>query len=362
MNNYPVATIDPAALRHNLQCVKQCAPNSRVMAVIKADAYGHGVLTAAEALAESDAFAVARIHEGVQLRQAGYQQPIVVLDGANDEEAFYIAAEYALSPLFHQQEQLQLFNRLRLPNALPFNWLMVDSGMHRLGIRPEHSVNALQLLADHPDIDGEVNLLTHFANADSEGDKRNQQQLKIMLALKQQTGRALCLANSAAVLSLTEAHQDWVRPGLMLYGISPFADRDGHQLGLKPAMTLTTRLISTYQLKAGEQVGYGGSWTAEKDCRIGVASIGYGDGYQRHLSNKARVLIHDKVVPVIGRISMDSICLLLDELPYAQSGDEVIIWGSTQLPVEQVANLIDTIPYELVTGLTPRVRREQRHG
>jgi len=332
------------------------------MSVIKADAYGHGAITAAEALQESDAFAVARLKEGVFLRQKGVEHPIVLLEGVNTEQDFITASEYQLSPVIHLHSQIQLLQTLTLPKPLAFNWLMVDSGMHRLGIRPEQVEMALRLLAESSNISGEVGLMSHFANSDLDCDPRNQKQLAHMLALKHKTSLPLCLANSAAVICLAESHQQWVRPGLMLYGVSPFSDKSGTELGLKPVMTLKTQLIAVYDLEVGDQVGYGGEWTAEVPTRIGVASIGYGDGYSRHLSNKAEVIIRGKKAPVIGRVSMDTICINLNHVEQAETGDDVIVWGTADLAVEQLATLAETIPYELVTVLCQRVNKEVING
>jgi alanine racemase len=362
MLEFPVAYIDVAALRHNLLRIKEYAPSSRVMSVIKADAYGHGVMTVANALQDSDAFAVARLKEGVYLRQQGVELPIVLLEGVNTEQDFITASEYQLSPVIHLMSQVQLLQTLKLHKPLQFNWLMIDSGMHRLGIRPEHAQTALEMLQVCSNVQGEIGLMSHFANSDLQGDERNQKQLNHMLALREQTGLALCVSNSAAVVSLPESHQQWVRPGLMLYGISPFADQTGFELGLKPVMQLTTQLIAVYDLKQGEQVGYGGDWTASKPTKIGVASIGYGDGYSRYLSNKAEVIIRGQKAPVIGRVSMDTICIDLNQLDKAEVGDEVLLWGEESLAVEQVAEIAETIPYELVTVICQRVNREVING
>jgi alanine racemase len=332
------------------------------MSVIKADAYGHGVLSAAHALKDSDAFAVARLQEGITLRKQGIEKPIVLLEGVNSDADFFLAAEHQLSPVIHLQSQVELLQTITLPKPLSFNWLMIDSGMHRLGIRPEQAKAALEQLQQSKNMDGEIGLMSHFANSDLVGDSRNKAQLDAMLALKHDTGMALCLANSAAVMSLPESHQDWVRPGLMLYGISPFADKAATAFGLQPAMQLSSQLIAVYEIEAGEEVGYGGDWVAEQTTRVGVASIGYGDGYSRHLSNKAEVLIHGQSIPVIGRVSMDTICLNLNELAQAKVGDDVILWGTANLPVEQLAEWAGTIPYELVTVMCPRVKRVESDG
>jgi len=360
--DFPVARINLAALHHNLGRVKQLAPHSRVMSVIKADAYGHGVFSVAAALKDSDAFAVARLSEGVSLREQGIDKPIVLLEGVNSEAEFILAAKHQLSPVIHLHSQIALLQSITLPKPLSFNWLMIDSGMHRLGIRPGQALSALSELQQSKNIDGEIGLMSHFANSDLVGDSRNQAQLDAMLTLKQSSGLALCLANSAAVLSLPESHQDWVRPGLMLYGISPFADNNADAFDLQPAMQLSSRLIAVYEINAGEEVGYGGDWVAEQRTRVGVVSIGYGDGYSRHLSNQGEVLIHEQRVPVIGRVSMDTICLNLNEVELAGVGDEVLLWGDQNLPVEFLAERAQTIPYELVTVICPRVQRVESDG
>lgn len=359
---FPVASINLAALRHNLARVREFAPHSAVMSVIKADAYGHDVKAVAEALADTDAFAVARLSEGVHLRQQGIEKPVVLLEGVNTEADFVAAANYQLSPVIHLHSQVQLLQTIKLPKPLQFNWLMIDSGMHRLGITPEQAPMALELLKGSTNLTDEIGLMSHFANSDLVGDSRNQQQLSPMLNLRDETGLAVCLANSAAVMSFPESHLDWVRPGLMLYGISPFDDKSGPELGLKPVMQLKTQLIAVYDIEAGEEVGYGGDWTAEVPTRIGVASIGYGDGYSRHLSNKSVVLLRGQKTPVVGRVSMDTICLNLNDVEQAVVGDEVTLWGLPELPVEQLAQLAGTIPYELVTVICRRVQRELSDG
>lgn len=362
MKSFPVARINLAALRHNLDRVKQFAPTSRVMSVIKADAYGHGVLSVAQALKDSDAFAVARLTEGIALREQGIDKPIVLLEGINTESDFVLAAQHQLSPVIHLQSQVELLKQIVLPQPLRFNWLMVDSGMHRLGIRPEQALSALQQLQQTDNMDGEIGLMSHFANSDLVGDSRNQSQLDAMLELKIHSGAALCLANSAAVLSLPDSHQDWVRPGLMLYGISPFDDKAAASFDLQPVMQLCSQLIAVYDIHAGEEVGYGGDWVADTTTRVGVVSIGYGDGYSRHLSNNSQVLVNKQPVPVIGRVSMDTICLNLNGVKHAQVGDEVILWGDETLPVETLAQWAQTIPYELVTVICQRVQRVETDG
>lgn len=362
MSRYPFVRIDLAALQHNLQQVRRYAPDSKVMSVIKADAYGHGVLPVAKALQQSDGFAVARLSEALLLRENGYRQPITVFEGVSSVEQWRLAAEQNLMPVVHQQQHVAALLQANLQQPLPMIWLMLETGMHRLGL-PEQTVQQLiTKLRYRQDVTMQLGLMSHFANADLSGDPRNQQQLAVMQQLAASSGLAVCMANSAAIMTLPESHYDWVRPGLMLYGVSPFADKCGAELGLKPVMQLISKLIATQQLKAGDEVGYGGQWTARKPTRMGVVSIGYGDGYSRHLSNVGEVLIGEQRLPVIGRVSMDTLCVDLGNCPQAQLDDEVIIWGTADLTVEWLAEKAGTIPYELLTGVAPRVNREYQDG
>lgn len=363
MPTYPVATVDLAALKHNLKRVKQLAPNSKVMSVIKANGYGHGSLQVAQALADSDAFAVARLNEGIQLRQAGVEHDIVVLEGIHSIEQLQQAAELKLSPVIHHPSQLDYLKAAELTTPLAFCWLMIESGMHRLGFSAQASQQAFEQLSQSHNITGPVGLMSHFANADTKGDSRNQKQLETVYNVAQQLGNPqLNLANSAAVLSLQQSHQHWVRPGLMLYGISPFDDVSATELGLQAVMTLTAQIISIEQVKQGDQVGYGGDWQAPKSMRVGTVNIGYGDGYNRQLSNLGQVLVQGQKVDVLGRVSMDMICIDLSSLNEIEVGQEVILWGDKELTVEQVAKQAKTIAYEMVCQVSPRVKRNYING
>jgi len=362
VSRYPFARIDLAALKHNLQQVRTYAPHSKVMSVIKADAYGHGVIKIAEALDQSDAFAVARLKEALQLRQHGFEQSITIFEGVSSIEEWRLAAELGFSPVLHQQQQLDMLLAAQIQQPLPFIWLMLETGMHRLGLAEQSIQQIIDQLEQRKDLVEQLGLMSHFANSDLLNDLRNQQQLAVMQKLAATSGLAVCMANSAAIVSLPESHYDWVRPGLMLYGASPFADKSGADLGLMPVMQMVSKLIATQQLKPGDEVGYGGQWTADRAMRMGVVSIGYGDGYSRHLSNTGEVIIRGQRVPVIGRVSMDTICVNLQECPQAQLDDEVIIWGNDVLPVEWLAEKAGTIPYELLCCVTPRVNREYKHG
>lgn len=362
MASYPVAEINLTALQHNFQRVKQLAPYSKVMAVIKADAYGHGAIQVAQALHSSDAFAVARISEGLRLRAAGIQQPIVILEGVRSVDDLQVAADNALSPIFHHAYQLELLASAQLSMPLRFCWLMLETGMHRLGLSCEQIEYALTVLNTSPNIEGKIGLMSHFANSDLVGDPRNQQQLDILMKSAKQYGLATSMANSAAIISIEESHGEWIRPGIMLYGSSPFDDQSPQYLDLKPVMLLRSELIAMHALNIGDSVGYGGNWTADKTGQVGIVSIGYGDGYSRHLSNVGSVVIHNKKVPILGRVSMDMIAIDLSNLNDVAIGDEVILWGNDLLTVDDMAQKANTISYELLCQLNERVTRDYHHG
>jgi len=358
VQTYPVAHIDIAALKHNLNKVKGFAPDSKVMSVIKANAYGHGDIRVAIALEKSDAFAVARLSEGIHLRQAGIKKNIVLLEGIHDAEQLQLAAENDLSPVFHNRVQIALLSDAELIKPLQFCWLMIETGMHRLGIPKAELPGALTTLTNSHNINGEIGVMTHFANADNPNDYRNKLQMDNLLESKEIENVNTAMANSAAIISLPGSHQQWIRPGVMLYGSSPFPDKTADDLGLKPVMKLVAQLIAIEQLQAGEQVGYGGDWQALKGMKVGTVNIGYGDGYSRQLSNKGKVWVHDQLVDVLGRVSMDMICIDLSSIHNVKMGDEVILWGIEQLQIDFIATYANTISYELLCQVNNRVVRQ----
>jgi len=362
MPSHPVAYIDLAALRHNFSRVKQLAPNSKIMAVIKADAYGHGVIEAAKALDNSDAFAVARLSEGVRLRQAGIKQAIVVLEGVHTSAEMLIAADNALSLVFHNHSQIRHLETAGLTKKIPFCWVMLETGMNRLGFAEADITTAVSRLATNDNIVGPIGLMSHFANSELVGDIRNEQQLALFNTYAQQLDLHTSMANSAAILSYPDSHGDWVRPGIMLYGSSPFDTKTAVELDLKPVMCVKSVITAIKTIEEGDQVGYGGEWIADKTTQIGIVSIGYGDGYSRHLCNRGQVVINDQLVNVIGRVSMDMIAIDLSGCAEVARGDEVIIWGTEQLSIDKVAKQAQTISYELLCQLTERVPRVYKHG
>ncbi len=352
--------ISRAALHHNLQVVREAAPYARVLAMVKADAYGHGARLVAETLAEADGFGVAFLDEALALRAAGIQRPIVILEGVFSDTEMFEAVRQQLAVVVHQEEQIALLEQCRLSGPVDV-WLKVDTGMHRLGFSPEAAVGAFRRIRAAR-IVGDIGLLTHFSAADELDSAQTEKQIGRFRGLQQVLGRQGerplqdSLANSAAILAWPASHGAWVRPGIMLYGSSPFPDRTAQELGLRPVMTLSSRLIALRPLKKGEAVGYGGSWVAPQDTRIGVVAVGYGDGYPRHARNGTPVLVGGHRVPLVGRVSMDMITVDLGELPVAL-GAHCVLWGEG-LPADEVAAHAGTISYELFCRLTARVRRE----
>lgn len=325
------------------------------MAIIKANAYGHGTVEVARALPDADAFGVACTEEAIALREAGFDRRIVLLEGLFDAADIALINAFRLDVVVHHGSQLELLERGRLGRPLDA-WLKVDSGMNRLGFAPGEAAAARARLAAVRGI-GSVRLLTHFACADDLASDFTSTQLQRFSSCAAGLPGERSLANSAAILGWPETHADWVRPGIMLYGASPLLGKGALALDLRPVMTLSTRLIAVNARHRGDPVGYGGDWVCPSDMNVGVAAIGYGDGYPRHAPGGMPVLVNGERVPLAGRVSMDMICLDLSAQPRARVGDEVILWGEG-LPVEEVAARAGTISYELFCGVGRRVVRE----
>jgi len=347
------ARIDLQALRHNFSRVRQAAPASHVMAIIKANAYGHGTVEIARALPDARAFGVACTEEAIALREAGFDRRIVLLEGLFTADDIGLINAYRLDVVVHHDSQLDLLEQGRLIRPVDV-WLKVDTGMNRLGFEPDRVAAARARLAGIAGV-GEVRLMTHFACADDLASDYTRKQLRLFTDLAAQLPGECTLANSAAILGWPDTHADWVRPGVMLYGGSPLLGRSAAELDLRPVMTLTTRLIAVNPRRRGEPVGYSGDWVCPADTNIGVAAIGYGDGYPRHAPSGMPVLVNGKRVPLAGRVSMDMICLDLSSQPGAQVGDEVVLWGEG-LPIDEVAAGAGTISYELFCGVGRRVQ------
>lgn len=347
--------LDLDAVRHNLAQVKRYAPNNKIMAVIKANAYGHGMTRVARALEQADGLAVARVDEGVRLRKAGFTQTITVLQGFVCADELQLLLQHQLDAVIHTPQQINILQQQTGTKSTLSIWLKMDTGMNRLGFKGSDFNAAYSQLMHCDLIKQPINLITHFANADDLLDNKTRRQIDAFNHATQGYFGQRSIANSAGIIGWPDSISDWVRPGLMLYGCSPFAGKIGADFGLKPVMSLHSRLISVKNLAAGETVGYSGTWQCPIDTRLGVISIGYGDGYHRHTRCGAPVLVNGHRVPLIGRVSMDMITVDLNSQPNAQPGDPVTLWGK-DLPVEEIAQHAETIPYTLLCGITQRVQ------
>lgn len=351
----PVARLDAAALRHNLARARSAAPGAAVFAAIKAQGYGHGLSWCAETLAaDCEGFAVATVPEGIALRTQGFgRHRICILNGPVDADDLAACAAHRLEPLIHQPWQAEALAAGRLQRPLRV-WLKIDSGMGRMGVPADTAADWHRRLQTCADVAPPVGTMTHMACADDRADDYTERQRQRFERAVEGCDGPRSLANSACVLGWPDTHADWVRPGIMLYGCSPFIEGAEPALDLRPVMTLTTRLIGINHLRRGDSIGYGRTWTCPEDMPVGVAAIGYGDGYPRHAENGTPVLVRGRRVPMVGRVSMDKITLDLRTLPEADVGDEVVLWGRG-LPIEEIATAAGTIGYELLTGMHGRV-------
>ena len=350
-----VATVDLTAIRHNYALAKRCAPGRRAFAVVKADAYGHGAASVVAALrAEADGFAVCSVEEARVVREQAPEARVLLLEGCFDLEDCRAAMELGLDISVQGAEQAQRL--LDCATTRPLNvWLKLDSGMHRLGFDTAELRSWAERLRAAPQV-AELNLMSHFACADEHMHQLTERQLESYQGLQDLVFDQRSFANSAAVLTLAPAHMDWLRPGIMLYGASPFAERSAAELGLQPAMTLKAEVIAMHEVPVGESVGYGATWVAQRPSRIGTVSCGYADGYPRHASSGTSVMVRGQRVPLAGRVSMDMLAIDLTDIPDAAIGDAVELWGA-QMPVDELAHACGTIGYELLTKVTQRVPR-----
>ncbi|MBE1276447.1 alanine racemase [Enterovibrio baiacu] len=341
-------------LVHNLNVVRTKAPNSRAWAAIKANGYGHGLLPVANTLAShADGFGVARLEEALALRADGIDTPILLLEGFYSADDLPLLVEHQLHTAVHCIEQVEALESATLATPLTV-WLKVDSGMHRLGVREEDVSQFIERLNACPNVAKPLHFMSHFGCADELENPVTNAQIALFSAVTKGQDGDRSLAASSGCFFWPDSHLDWVRPGISLYGVSSVSSLTGNALGLKPVMTMTSSLIAVRTAKKGEPVGYGARWVTDRDTKIGVVAIGYGDGYPRVAPDGTPVMVNGRKVPLVGRVSMDM--LTIDLGPDAKDcvGDEVILWGES-LPVEEIANHVGTIGYELVTNITSRV-------
>ena len=344
-------SIDAEALRHNLQRVKSFSPDSKVIAVIKANAYGHGVQAAAGALSEADAFALATPNEAICLRQSGVSKPLMVLQGFSSLEELKALADHDIQVVVHQPGQIDLLEQCS--DVKLDIWLKIDTGMHRLGLPIEMAESSYHRLQSCQSV-AQIRLMSHFANADELNHPMNPEQLFAFSRVLSTMGQVeASMANSAALIAMPESRMQWVRPGIMLYGSSPLMDKTASELDLKPVMQFESKLLAVQTLKQGDVVGYGSTWQCPEDMRVGVVAAGYADGYPRHAKLATPVWINNTLCPLVGRVSMDSLCIDLRKVE-ADINDRVVLWGK-ELSVDVVAEHADTIAYELLchAGASP---------
>ncbi len=344
------AIVHTSALVNNLLVVRQAAPSAKILAVVKANGYGHGLLRVAKALEECDGFAVLSLEEAVRLREAGFAQTILLLEGVFEETELAVVAEHQLNIVVHTQEQIEWLKRAWSPVRINV-FLKLNTGMNRLGFAADQFLQALAALQTCSVL-GRITLMTHFACADEAAGVR--EQYARFNLLTQALALPSCLSNSAALLRNPETHGAWVRPGIMLYGASPFVEQSAAELGLQAAMSVVSKVIAVQRVKAGERVGYGNAYIAESDKRIGVVACGYADGYPRHAGSGTPILVDGVRTQTLGRVSMDMLYADLTPLPSADVGSAVTLWGEN-LPVEEVARAAGTISYELLCARADRV-------
>ena len=350
------AHIDLAAIKHNYFLAKKLQPNAKAFAVVKANAYGHGAVGVARYLDDYvDAFAVAAIEEAIELREAKVKSPILLLEGTFEASEWQLCEQHNFWVAI--ENEIQLAGFLAADIKLEKIFVKLDSGMHRLGVQPKDLNSYIDVLKKNENVD-DVILMTHFSSADDLASKATLEQLDVFeQARRDFLELDISVANSAATLKWTLPEGGWIRPGIMLYGISPFGEISAQELGLKPAMTLSSKIISLRSIDDGEAVGYARAYVAQGQRKIATVAIGYGDGYPRMANHQTPVLVNQTACCLSGRVSMDMITLDVTDLPKADVGDEVILWGGNN-PVEDVAAHSSTIAYELVTRMTGRAKRQ----
>ncbi len=358
------AFIDRQALINNFHVIKALAPQAKILAVLKANAYGHGLERIAKTLIghdeQADAFGVARIDEALALRAAGVVKPIVLLEGFFDPDDLPILAVNNFQTIIHNHEQLAAITNPDLVIEKPLKvWLKIDTGMHRLGINPDDFDHYYQQLTQSNNVQDDLILMSHMACADEKDNLATTKQIALFEHITKKHTEQRSMANSAGCYAWPQSHYQWLRPGLMLYGVSPMMSPEysAKHIGIEPVMTLQSSLIAIRTIPSGEAVGYGGAWVSEQETTIGVIAIGYGDGYPRHANNGTPVLINGRKVPLVGRVAMDMITVDLGKNPQDNIGDIATLWGKG-LPVEEIAEHAETIPYELLCNITRRVQIE----
>ncbi len=349
-----IAHVDLEALYSNLMFIKNTAKSSKILALVKSDAYGHGAVEVSKFLSTKvDALGVANVCEALELYRANIQARILIFGGFLQDEELVSISDCNLEIVVHNFEQLDLLEKVKLRKPVSV-WLKIDTGMNRLGFYPQDAIVANQRLLENKQVKKPLHYITHFSDADS-NDGKTVEQIDLFKKVTTNWDGDKGLANSAAIFNWSQSHNDWVRPGIFLYGISSIPGVCSEQMGLFPVLTLTSKIITIKKVKRGDAVGYGSTWVCQKDTLMGVIAIGYGDGYPWHIKPGTMVLVHGRYCLVIGRVSMDYITIDITDVANAKVGDLVILWGKG-LPVENIAYQAGTSPYELGCQLTKRVK------
>lgn len=352
------AIIDLQALRHNFELAQSLAPHSSTIPMVKANAYGHGAVEVARALAPiAPAFGVASIEEAIDLRDNGITQPILLLEGIFSSDEVSLAAQNNFWLMVENQPQVEAIINATLARKIKV-WLGMDTGMHRLGFQPNEIQAAYDALSNSHNVSDDIVITSHFACADDLDSQATSEQITNFDLHLPKTKNTLStsLANSAAILAWPQAHRDWQRPGFMLYGSSPFVQPQENADQLQAVMSFESAVISLRNISAGESVGYTANWTAQRDSTIATVTVGYGDGYPRSAPNGTPILINGVRCPLVGRVSMDMITVDVTDLPQVAIGDKTVLWGP-ELPVNEIASACGTIGYELLTRMPARVPR-----
>lgn len=348
--------IDPKALLHNLNQIKLKAPGKLIIAMVKANAYGCGIQNVVPILAGNvGGFGVACIEEALNIRSIGVTDPCIVFQGIFSKDEPDLFVNHNLTAVLHTEEQVDWVLERQLSAPLKI-WLKVNTGMNRLGFEPEALYKQLARLQNCSWIHRDINLLTHLACAEEVSNPATQQQLDSFNRLDKGAFKQCSIANSAGIIAWPSAHADIIRPGIMLYGVSPFTNGCGLDLNLQPAMRFISALTAIHHIAPHSPVGYGGTWQSDKDAVVGIVAAGYGDGYPRHITAGTPVWINGYQAPIIGHVSMDTLSIDLTNLPPMQIGERVELWGM-HIPVEKIALLAKTSPYELICQVGERIRK-----
>ncbi|RMX05445.1 alanine racemase [Legionella jordanis] len=349
--------IDAKALVHNLNAVKRYAPNSKVIAMVKANAYGCGLASVIPVLeGQVDAFGVACIEEAMAIRSLGSRSDCVLFQGVFSADELQLASTHQFQCVIHQPHQLQWLLNQTLPSKIKV-WVKVNTGMHRLGFPTQDIYEIIEALSHCPWVDSEIGLMTHLACADNPKEPSNERQLRLFNELSLPSVKLTkSICNSAAIMSFPDAHAEVVRPGIMLYGVSPFAETTGQDIGLMPVMRFISAISAINHYPDKARIGYGGVWQTSRPSTIGIVAVGYGDGYPRHIAANTAVWINGFKAPIVGRVSMDMLTVDLTDAPDVAVGDVVELWGP-HIPVESIASSAGTIAYELLCQFSPRIRQ-----